>query len=428
MDTIYAIATARGKAGVSVLRMSGPKAMQAAGSMCQTLPEARKAGLRHIVDPAGSLLDQALVLSFPAPHSFTGEDVVEFHLHGSMAVQTAVMRVLTEMSGLRLAEPGEFTRRALENDKLDLAQVEGLADLVEAETEAQRKQALQALSGALGERAEQWRSQLLRAAALLEATIDFADEDVPVDVTPEVSDLLSRVKDDVSAEIRGTGAAERVRDGFQVAILGAPNAGKSSLLNRIAGREAAIVSEIEGTTRDVIEIRIDLGGIPVTLLDTAGLRETDDVVERIGIERAVERALSSDLCVILDTGTDLGFQPRAGDIVVTAKGDLLPEASPKAISGKTGLGVDALLTRVGSVLGDRAAGAGLATRERHRAALISSVSALSDAQLEVEAGPERADMAAENIRLAIRRLESLVGRIDVEAVLGEIFSNFCLGK
>ncbi|HGG65032.1 MAG TPA: tRNA uridine-5-carboxymethylaminomethyl(34) synthesis GTPase MnmE, partial [Rhodobacteraceae bacterium] len=287
MSTIYALATALGKSGVAVIRLSGPRALDAAKTLAGTLPEPRVAGLRALRDSDGVLLDQALVLTFMAGHSFTGEDVAELHLHGGPATIKAVLQTLGDLDGLRMAEPGEFTRRALENGCLDLAQIEGLSDLLDAETEAQRKQALRVFSGALGDKAESWRSQLIRAAALLEATIDFADEDVPVDVTPEVSDLLNSVMAALKTEATGVQISERIRDGFEVAIVGAPNVGKSSLLNRLAGRDAAITSEIAGTTRDVIEVRMDLNGLPVTILDTAGLRETDDTVEGIGIERAL---------------------------------------------------------------------------------------------------------------------------------------------
>ena len=268
LDTIFALATAPGKAGVAVVRVSGPEAGQAGARLFGTLPAPHHARTRILKDANGHRLDQALVLFFPAGQSFTGEDVLELHLHGSVATVNAVLRVLGDMPGLRIAEPGEFTRRALENGCLDLAQVEGLADLIDAETEAQRKQALRVLSGDLGKTAESWRSDLIRAAALIEATIDFADEEVPVDVTPEVEALLARVSSSLETEIAGVQTAERIRTGFEVAIVGAPNVGKSTLLNALAGREAAITSEYAGTTRDVIEVRMDLAGLPVTLLDT----------------------------------------------------------------------------------------------------------------------------------------------------------------
>ncbi|WP_373050624.1 tRNA uridine-5-carboxymethylaminomethyl(34) synthesis GTPase MnmE, partial [Thalassovita aquimarina] len=302
MDTIFALATAHGKAGVAVIRVSGPLAHSAGERLAGMLPDPRKAGLRLLRDGQGVRLDEALVLTFPDKSSFTGEAVVELQLHGSVAVVASVLRELGNMDGLRQAEPGEFTRRALENGRLDLAQVEGLADLIEAETEAQRRQALRVLSGDLGNRAEEWRRDLIRAASLLEATIDFADEDIPVDVSPEVNELLDRVIASLSKEIAGVSAAERVRTGFEVAIVGAPNVGKSTLLNALAGRDAAITSEYAGTTRDVIEVRMDLAGLPVTLLDTAGLRETQDKVEEIGIKRARERAGLADLRVFLVEG------------------------------------------------------------------------------------------------------------------------------
>jgi tRNA modification GTPase len=428
MDTVYALATAQGRAGVAVIRISGPQAHQACIQLCGDLPEPRRAALRVVSDAEGVRLDEALILVFPEGGSFTGEQVVELHLHGSIAVVGAVLRNLSTFPGLRAAEAGEFTRRALENGRLDLAQVEGLADLIDAETEAQRRQALRVLSGDLGKLAENWRRDLIRAAALLEATIDFADEDVPFDVTPEVSSLLTSVHADLLRQSAGVTTAERVRTGFEVAIVGAPNVGKSTLLNALAGREAAITSEYAGTTRDVIEVRMDLGGLPVTLLDTAGLRETTDVVEEIGIRRARERAALADLRVFLvDQNAAPDMVPEPDDIVVRAKADLLADKSG-AVSGISGEGIESLIGEVTSKLSGRLAGLGIATRERHRVAMLRAVEALDDAERHLKMGPDMYDLVAEELRQAIRALESLVGRVDVEKLLDEIFSSFCVGK
>ncbi|GKY86451.1 tRNA uridine-5-carboxymethylaminomethyl(34) synthesis GTPase MnmE [Sinisalibacter aestuarii] len=426
MDTVFALASARGRAGVAVIRVSGPLALDAGIALCGSLPGSR--GLRTLVDASGEVLDEALVLVFGEGHSFTGEAVVEFQVHGSTAVTDALLRRLGEIAGLRLAEPGEFTRRALENGRLDLAQVEGLADLIDAETEAQRMQAQRVLSGALGKKADEWRRDLIRAAALLEATIDFADEEVPVDVSPEVTALIDRVQQSLATERDGVGIAERIRDGFEVAIVGPPNAGKSTLLNALAGREAAITSEMAGTTRDVIEVRMDLGGLPVTVLDTAGLRATDDLVEGIGIKRAVERAGAADLRVFLlsDGEAPYGMEPGPDDIVVQGKADLGRQGF--AVSGRTGAGLDELVSRIQKVLSARAAHAGTAIRERHRLAIIRASEALENARIEVSGGPDRAELAAEELRSAVRALDSLVGRVDVENILDEIFASFCLGK
>jgi tRNA modification GTPase len=427
-DTIFALATAPGKAGVAVIRVSGAQAAKAGGALFGTLPEARIASLRILHDKAGHRLDQALVLYFPEKNSFTGEEVIELHLHGSVAVVNAVLRELSDMDDLRLAEPGEFTRRALENGCLDLAQVEGLSDLIEAETEAQRRQALRVFSGDLGALAESWRQKLIRAAALIEATIDFADEDVPVDVTPEVMSLLDAVAKDLVEEISGVETAERIRTGFEVAIVGAPNVGKSTLLNALAGREAAITSEYAGTTRDVIEVRMELNGLPVTLLDTAGIRETEDHVEGIGIELAKKRAMAADLCVFLvEEGGVTDFEPRKGDLVRKAKADI--QGDPKGgISGLTGQGVSELVSDITSVLSDRAAQSGIATRERHRVSMRRASENLGSARAVLALGADHYEIAAEELRSAIRALDSIVGRVDVENLLDEIFSSFCIGK
>lgn len=429
METIYALATAPGKAGVAVIRVSGPDANRVATALAGELPGVGAGRLRVLRDAAGVPLDSGLVLRFAGPNSFTGEDVVELQTHGSPASVKAVLKAIEATGLARMAEPGEFTRRALENDRMDLAQVEGLADLIDAETEAQRAQALRVLSGALGELVEGWRADLLRAAALLEVTIDFADEDVPVDVGPEVRELLSGVISALQTEIAGVAVAERIRDGFEVAILGAPNAGKSTLLNVLAGREAAITSEIAGTTRDVIEVRMDLRGLPVILLDTAGLRDAGDAIERIGIDRAKARAEAADIRVFLKTDPDdqALVYLRDGDVVLQGKADLFPDMQD-GISGTTGRGVQELIDRLAATLEMRTARQATATHLRHQHAMEGAIASLEAAISEVEAGSDRTELAAEHLRHAIRRLDTLIGRMDVEAVLGEIFSRFCLGK
>ncbi|SLN56287.1 tRNA modification GTPase MnmE [Roseivivax jejudonensis] len=430
MDTIFALATAPGKAGVAVVRVSGPKAGAAGIRLAGTLPEPRRASIRRLTDAAGAFLDEALVLVFEPGRSFTGEAVVEFHLHGSMAIIQAVLAALSGLPGLRPAEPGEFTRRAMDNGRLDLSQVEALADLIDAETEAQRQQALRIFAGALGERVAIWRVKLVRAASLLEAVIDFADEDIPTDVSGEVMDLLEDVRHSVRTELAGFDGAERVRTGFEVAIVGAPNVGKSTLLNALAGRDAAITSDIAGTTRDVIEVRMDLGGLAVTLLDTAGLRETGDAVEAIGVARAKERAEAADLRIFLSEATDDpssfgGVRAQAGDLSYRTKSDL---GSGEGISALTGAGLDRVIDDVRRALEGRAASAGLVTRERHRLAMTAGADRLEAAVDVVAQGPEMYDIAAEEVRTAIRRLDALVGKVDVETVLDEIFASFCLGK
>ena len=426
MDTIFALATAQGRAGVAVVRISGPMAVSSAALLCRDVPKMR--GLRRLYDAEGEMLDEALVLRFDAGKSFTGEAVVELQLHGSPAVVSAILRVLGNHPELRQAEAGEFTRRALENGCLDLAEVEGLADLIDAETEGQRKQAVRVFSGALGALADGWRTRLIRAAALLEATIDFADEDVPVDVTPEVRDLLRGVALEMQREADGVRAAERVRDGFEVAIIGAPNVGKSTLLNKLAGRDVAITSEIAGTTRDVIEVRMDLGGLPVTLLDTAGLRETDDTVEWLGVARAKERAARADLRIHLVLNIDEGsLNTGPDDLIVQGKADIA-QGGGLAVSGKTGAGIDALISEVSERLSQKVGNIGIAMRERHRTAMMRAIGYMDDAQRAMDDEMAMTDLIAEDLRSAIRAVDSIVGRVDVEQVLDEIFSSFCIGK
>lgn len=427
-DTIFALATAPGKAGVAVIRISGPQATAACRALSGGVPAPHRTSLRRLKSRDGVFLDEALVIFFPEKQSFTGEDVVELQVHGSMATVQAVLKELSFLPGLRLAEAGEFTRRALENERLDLAQIEGLADLIDAESEAQRVQALRVFDGQLGVKVEAWRRDLIRAAALIEATIDFADEDVPTDVTPEVLSLLDRVEQSLRAEVQGAAIAERVREGFEIAIVGPPNAGKSTLLNALAGREAAITSEYAGTTRDVIEVRMDLDGIPVTILDTAGLRETLDPVESIGIQKAVERAKQADLRVFLAMEEfDVPLRPEGEDLVVRAKADVIP-GDDFGVSGVTGEGISELVSRISSVLERRVALVGTAIRDRHRQALEAGLDGLLVAKKELLAGSSGYDLVSEDLRSAVRSLDSLIGRVDVEHLLDEIFASFCLGK
>ena len=428
MSTIFAQASAAGKAGVAVVRISGPQAFSASSQLCGSLPAPRQAALRRLRSAAGEVLDEALVLCFTEKASFTGEETVELQTHGSVAVVNVLLAELGRFDGLRLAEPGEFTRRALANGRLDLAQVEGLADLIASETEAQRQQALRLFSGGLGELAAHWRERLIRASALLTVTIDFADEEVPVDVSPEVLELIAEVQTAIQAQVDGFGAAERIRTGYEVAIVGPPNVGKSTLLNALAGRDAAITSEIAGTTRDVIEVRMELAGLPVTLLDTAGLRETDDTVEKIGVARALERAKAADLRVFLiESDGKPEFDPAPDDIVMTSKADLSGEKLG-SVSGKTGAGVVELVEQIGARLSSKTAKAGLATRARHKEAMERCLVSLADASNRVALGPEFTDIASEELRISLEALNMLIGRVDVENVLDEVFSSFCLGK
>lgn len=428
MDTVFALASARGKAGVAVMRISGPRAWEAAARLAGDLPPPRRLGLRVLKDAAGDEVDQALVACFEEGASFTGEPVVELSLHGSIATVDSVLRQLEKMEGLRLAEAGEFTRRALMNGCLDLAQVEGLADLIEAETEAQRKQAYRVLSGSIGRRAERWRDRLVRAASLIEASIDFSDEDVPDGLDQATIADLAALAEELEAEAEAGKCAERVREGFEVAIIGRPNVGKSTLLNTLAGRDAAITSEIAGTTRDVVEVRMDLAGLPVTFLDTAGLREAADQVEQLGVARALERARAADLRIALrESDETLPLALDSDDIIVRAKADLGPGGGA-GVSGLTGAGVDDLVVQIGEVLRTRASGAGVTIRARHREALRKASVALDRAVTRLAEDGAPVEIVAADLREALRALDSLVGRVDVEDLLGEIFASFCIGK
>lgn len=426
MQTIFALASARGKAGVAVIRISGARSHEAVATLVGVLPAVRRASLRKLTFE-GLVLDEALVLLFDAGSSFTGEMSAELQVHGSVATVRAVLAALGQLPGLRIAEPGEFSRRALENGCMDLTQIEGLADLIEAETEAQRRQAISVMSGALGKRAGRWRADLVQALSLLEVTIDFSDEELPEGILALVEAPVERVLQELGHELRGSAAAERVRDGFEVAILGAPNVGKSTLLNALAGREAALTSDVAGTTRDVIEVRIEIAGLAVTVLDTAGLRDTGDRVEKLGIERALERARAADLRIFLKSGDEeLPVEPEGDDLVLFGKADL--GIDPRAtISGVSGEGLDQLIARVGEILSGRVAGASLAIRERHRQAMRHAIECLEEA-LDLMRGGGHVELASAVLRRSVRHLEVLIGKVGVEDLLDEIFARFCIGK
>ena len=437
-DTIFALSSGRPPVAIAVIRVSGPAARTAVETLAGRVPEPRLARLVRLRDrPGGDVLDQAVILWFPGPNSETGEDVAEFQVHGGRAVIAAVLAALGRIEGLRPAEPGEFTRRAFENERLDLTAVEGLADLIYAETEAQRRQAYRQLAGTLGQRAEAWRGQLIEAQALVEAGIDFSDEsDVPDKLLGPALATARTLRDEISAALADENRGERLREGLVVAIAGPPNAGKSSLMNRLARRDVAIVTPHAGTTRDVIEVHLDLGGYPVTLLDTAGIRETQDPVEVEGVRRARDRAAAADLVLWV---TDATTAEGEGAPIGTAQAEVwrvrnkidLVDSVPtpcRAVSALTGAGLPELMAALAGHAETALAGAetSLVTRERHRVALRRVVEALDRALGEGPSGRE--DIVAEELRLAGRELGRLTGRVDVEDVLDVIFRDFCIGK
>jgi tRNA modification GTPase len=438
-DTIFAPATAAGRAGIAVIRVSGAGAAAALAALAGGAGPPRRMTRAVFRDPeSGEALESGLSVFFPGPASFTGEDVAELHIHGGRATVEALCAALRRL-GLRFAEPGEFARRAFGNGRLDLAEIEGLADLVAAETEAQRRQALRQLSGALSALAEGWRACLVRALAHLEAAIDFADEDIG-DPAAGVAASLAALAGEIAAHLADGRRGERLRDGVEIAILGPPNAGKSSLLNALARREAAIVAETAGTTRDVVEVRLDLGGLPVTVADTAGLREAADAVEAEGVRRALARADAADLRIVLVDASAPAVPAAAAALidgtalVVANKTDLATAPPPPTLSGapvhalslKTGAGLAALLAAIeerARALADDGAGGAPLTRARHRAALEDCHAALVRAQGEAEI-----ELRAEDVRLAARALGRIAGRIDVEDVLDVVFAELCIGK
>jgi tRNA modification GTPase len=482
-ETIYALSSGRPPAAIAVVRISGPRAGEALKVLAGKIPAPRKATLARIRGRDGEIIDDALVLWFPGPRSETGEDLAEIQVHGGRAVIGAVFGALSNLAGLRPAEAGEFTRRAFENGKLDLTAVEGLADLVMAETEGQRRQAFRQMAGALGNRVENWRAQLIQALALVEAGIDFSDEaDVPQDLVGPALRIARSLEGEIAAALADGGRGERLREGLVVAIAGPPNAGKSTLLNRIAKREVAIVSPYAGTTRDVIEVHLDLGGLPVTLLDTAGIRETDDPVELEGVRRAQERASGADLVLWIVDANDSASERLLSDVeknrattpawLVRNKIDLVQSDNASneltghnkesselnlrtnsslrnvvnkklnnknefefnwnelefAISAVTGEGFAHLLAQLARYAEHFLGGAesALVTRDRHRRSLEDVLAALRRS-LGSEISRHE-DLLAEELRIAARALGRVTGRVDVEDVLDVIFRDFCIGK
>lgn len=444
-DTIFALATAAGRAAVAVVRVSGPATQSIVGALCGRAPKPRLAALRTLRHE-GVELDEALVLRFEGPASYTGEDSAEFHVHGGRAVVEGLLSALVDL-GLRLAEPGEFTRRAFENGKLDLAQAEGVADLIDAETEAQRRQALGQVGGALSQRYDRWRDLLVQSLAMLEAAVDFPDEDLPEEVAERARPGLRTLSAELDAALADVSRGRRVRDGFRIALVGAPNAGKSTLLNALVERDAAIVTDTPGTTRDVIEVPLVLGGYKVLLADTAGIRETTDAIEAEGVRRARAWAEDADLRLWVVDGfhvkhtVKLEEGVRPGDWLVLNKADIAgPDTLREAegcwtgeglkvvrLSAKSGDAVDGLRQTLAEHIADALSGAEFpaATRLRHAERLREAqdylARALSEVGLEVE-------LAAEDVRLAARALEKITGRVDPEDVLGRVFSTFCIGK
>lgn len=430
--TIFALATPPGVGGIAVVRLSGPDADRALDALTRApLPPPRRAALRRLRDGQGALLDEALVLRFTAGASFTGEALVELHCHGGRAVVAAVLEALRGVSGLRPAEAGEFTRRALLNGRLDIAEVEALGDLLSAETERQRQLATAGLGGALHRRTEAWRERLLDIVARVEITIDWADEDVPSELDRALRGSLDALVSDIDGELAASLGLERLREGFEVAILGVPNCGKSSFINYLAGREAAIASPHPGTTRDVIELRYDLRGLPVTFLDMAGLRDTRDPVERIGVERAIARGTAADLRLHFTAadGADERLPDglwRAGDLRVWTKSDLGAGPGDHNISTVTGKGVGALLDSIHNRLGSRIPVDGVTSHARQREALQACRDALCRAQEQLSSS--QPELIAEDLRASLTALGRLVGRVGVEDMLDRVFASFCVGK
>lgn len=431
MDTIFALATPEGKSGVAIVRISGQDAFECFKNFSCKIVKVGRSGVRKLFYNE-QLLDKAFVLSFKKGSSFTGEDTVELHLHGSLAIIRNCLDALGQFKNFRAACPGEFTKRAFENGRLDLAQVEGLSDLINAETSVQLNQAQRIFDGALGDLVGYWRSELIAVKALIEASIDFSEEEIPDNLSADILRGLAKIKSTIKQEIKGSFVSERITRGFEVAIIGAPNVGKSTLLNCLSGRKASIISKLAGTTRDVIEVHMDLGGMPITLLDTAGIRFSEDEVEKMGVDLAIDRAKKADLRLFLsDTGNfnNFGLEVKQEDLMVHSKGDISDQFKEDfLISAKTGAGINKLIKKITEIFKTKVSNSSIAINARHRNAMVRAVYSLEIAEKELMVGLERVELCAEGLNGAIKALDSLIGVVDVEDVLDTIFNKFCIGK
>jgi len=428
-SSIFALASGPGRAGVAVVRVSGPLAEASLRALAGALPQPRHGTLRRLAH-RGTEIDHALLLWFPAPHSYTGEDVAEFHLHGGRAVREAVFSALAEL-GLRPAEPGEFSRRAVENGKLDLTRAEAIADLVDAETPAQLRQALRQHDGVLADLYEGWRGRLIAALGRAEAAIDFSDDGVGDAEFADARRAAGEISQEIQEHMNDAGRGESLREGLRLTILGPPNAGKSSLINALARRDIAIVSDTPGTTRDVIEARLDLGGYLLLVADTAGVRDTKEPIEAEGVRRALSHAKGGMTLLLLDGSVD---DPRAGlpadlpepDLIVWNKADLGFAREGLSISLKTGEGISMLLKMLQQKVQHKLEnGAPALTRPRHRHALREALAHLQHGLAAPQAQPE---LLAEDLRLAMRAIGRITGAVDVEELLDFVFRDFCIGK
>lgn len=443
--TIYALSTVLGKSGVAVIRISGSKAFDVVRLMTSLKTDEIKPRYAYFVklkDIAGQqILDKCLLLYFKAPNSFTGEDIIELHTHGSRAVISAVLNNLSRIPDFRMAEPGEFSKRAFYNQKMDLTEAEGLADLIDAETEAQQKYALRQMEGNLKNLYEDWREKLVNIMAHLEAYIDFPDEEIPENIVSEMNNTVFKLKNEIKEHLSSDNIGERLREGFRVVIVGRPNAGKSSLLNAIAKRDVVIVSDIAGTTRDAIDVHLDLNGYPVIITDTAGIRETEEAIERQGVEIAYRKIEDADLLLCLyDASQDtvqvfekiektfknkMIYIANKSDNLTKEQCSEIKKQGITLISVKQQQGIDIVLNKISAVINDKFTSNSnlLITRARYREALNEALRSLDLFNLNKEI-----ELSAEDIRLAAREIGKITGRIEVDEILDKIFSSFCIGK